>query len=211
MNQKGFANIILVLVIVVLIGTIGYFTFVKNSEPIAQQPTPNQTQKPVSPTPTPNLTKTIRVAVILFGPANTSEKLYTKQQIKEEMFTNRDSVKNFYEEGSFHQWSLTGDVFGEYLVPDSGNGACQTDHWSDEALVLAKNAGVNLDSYTNFVFVFPMKESGCTLGGWHVFGDNKSWVINPRTNIFIHELGHAFNIAHANALECGPKRSFLCR
>lgn len=54
-HQKGFANIILVVVIVVLVGVVGYFTFVKKSEPIAQQPTPTptQTKTPVSPTPTP--------------------------------------------------------------------------------------------------------------------------------------------------------------
>ena len=58
-NQKGFANIILVVVIVILVGAVGYFAFVKKSEPIAQQPTPTPTQTttptktPVSPTPTP--------------------------------------------------------------------------------------------------------------------------------------------------------------
>ncbi|MDO8591044.1 MAG: hypothetical protein Q7R65_03660 [bacterium] len=37
MNQKGFANIILVVVIVViLVGAVGYFAFVKKSEPVAQ-------------------------------------------------------------------------------------------------------------------------------------------------------------------------------
>ncbi|MDO8569407.1 MAG: hypothetical protein Q7R89_01320 [bacterium] len=46
--QKGFANIILVVVIVVLVGAVGYFTFVKKSEPVAEQPTPTPT-----PTPTP--------------------------------------------------------------------------------------------------------------------------------------------------------------
>ncbi|MSR73369.1 hypothetical protein EXS61_02085 [Candidatus Parcubacteria bacterium] len=54
-HQKGFANIaIIVLVIVVLAGVAGYFTLVKKSGPIAQQPTPTPTQvPPLSPTPTP--------------------------------------------------------------------------------------------------------------------------------------------------------------
>ena len=43
MNQKGFANIILVVVVVMLVGIVGYFVFVKKSEPIAQQLTPSQT------------------------------------------------------------------------------------------------------------------------------------------------------------------------
>ncbi|TSC75263.1 MAG: hypothetical protein G01um101433_915 [Parcubacteria group bacterium Gr01-1014_33] len=55
MNQKGFTNIILVVVVVTLLGVVGYFAFVKKSEPIVQQPTPtpSQTNTPVSSTPTP--------------------------------------------------------------------------------------------------------------------------------------------------------------
>jgi len=52
MNQKGFANIILIVIIVVLVGAVGYFAFVKKSEPIAQQPTPTPTQTN-TPAPTP--------------------------------------------------------------------------------------------------------------------------------------------------------------
>ena len=38
MNQKGFANIILVVVVVViLLGAVGYFVFVKKSEPTTQE------------------------------------------------------------------------------------------------------------------------------------------------------------------------------
>lgn len=46
MNQKGFVNITLVVVIVVLVGVVGYFTFVKKSKPIVQQPTPTSTTTP---------------------------------------------------------------------------------------------------------------------------------------------------------------------
>lgn len=55
MNQKGFANNVLVLIVVALVGVVGYFALVKKSEPITQQPTPTSTQTntPVSQTPTP--------------------------------------------------------------------------------------------------------------------------------------------------------------
>ena len=46
MNQKGFANIILVVVVVILLGAVGYFAFVKKSEPVAQSIN-NATQKRV--------------------------------------------------------------------------------------------------------------------------------------------------------------------
>lgn len=37
MNQKGFTNIVLIVVIVAIVAVGGYFVFVKKSEPIAQQ------------------------------------------------------------------------------------------------------------------------------------------------------------------------------
>lgn len=53
MNQKGFANIILVVVIAMLVGAVGYFVFVKKSAPIVQQPTPTSVQIKTPTTPTP--------------------------------------------------------------------------------------------------------------------------------------------------------------
>ena len=58
MNQKGFANIILVVVIVMLVGAVGYFAFVKKSEPVAQQPTPTPTQVTNTPKSSPTPTTT---------------------------------------------------------------------------------------------------------------------------------------------------------
>ncbi len=56
MNKKGFVNIVLVVVIALLMGTVGYFAFVKKSEPVTQQPTlptTTQTPTPQQPSPTP--------------------------------------------------------------------------------------------------------------------------------------------------------------
>ncbi|KKS82688.1 MAG: hypothetical protein UV58_C0007G0039 [Candidatus Wolfebacteria bacterium GW2011_GWC1_43_10] len=48
MDQKGFANIVLVVVMVILLGTAGYFVFVENTEPAKptiEMPTPSNTQE----------------------------------------------------------------------------------------------------------------------------------------------------------------------
>lgn len=56
-QQKGFANIVLIVLVVVLAGVVGYFVFVKKSEPVSQQPTPIQSQADNSVnTPTPSTT-----------------------------------------------------------------------------------------------------------------------------------------------------------
>src|SRR3989338_2309892 len=70
-NQKGFANIILVIAAVVIAVVAGYFVLIKKPQPIVQQPTPPLTQ-PESPkqpatTPTPkvvNATKSQALSAI---------------------------------------------------------------------------------------------------------------------------------------------------
>ncbi len=57
MNQKGFKNIALIIVIIVLVGTVGYFAFIQKLKPVAQQSPSLITNTPytgtTSPTPTP--------------------------------------------------------------------------------------------------------------------------------------------------------------
>ncbi len=63
MHQKGFTNAILVVVIILLMGAVGYLAFVKTSPDIAQQtntltPANNPINTPPSPTTTPTPTQT---------------------------------------------------------------------------------------------------------------------------------------------------------
>lgn len=56
-GQKGSVTIILlVVIIVILVGAVGYFAFVKKSEPVAQQPTPTPVSNTQTPIPTPTFT-----------------------------------------------------------------------------------------------------------------------------------------------------------
>jgi len=90
MNQKGFANIVLIVVIVAIVAVGGYFMFVKKSAPIAQQPTPTptQTNTPVSPTPTPTpVSKTFSESEILAS-------LKTNWQSTQTLITFRPSYHN---------------------------------------------------------------------------------------------------------------------
>ncbi|TSC73967.1 MAG: putative mucin-2-like [Parcubacteria group bacterium Gr01-1014_44] len=54
MNQKGFANIAFIVLVVVLVGVVGYFALVKKSPEAVRQtttPTPTPTQTQTTPTP----------------------------------------------------------------------------------------------------------------------------------------------------------------
>lgn len=48
MNQKGFINIWIVVLVVIVAGVLGYFTFVKKSEPVTKQTSTTQIPPPVS-------------------------------------------------------------------------------------------------------------------------------------------------------------------
>ncbi|MBI5732849.1 hypothetical protein HY967_02750 [Candidatus Jorgensenbacteria bacterium] len=79
-NQKGFANIILIVVGIILMGTIAYFTFVKRPQPIAQQPTTPQDK---------NSTYTIKE----FGFSFSYPKEYNGKEIQ---ITPKPNFKNVY-------------------------------------------------------------------------------------------------------------------
>jgi len=58
MNQKGFANIILVLIIIAIAGVAGYFVLTKKQTPVVQPattPTPTATHTPVIKNPAPTI------------------------------------------------------------------------------------------------------------------------------------------------------------
>src|SRR3989344_5684993 len=68
MDQKGFANIALILIIIVLVGAGGYFIFYKKSEPITQQtPTPQNPTPPATQTQKNN-SQSLTVVVYLKNP-----------------------------------------------------------------------------------------------------------------------------------------------
>ena len=61
MNQKGFANIILLVLMVVLVGAVGYLTLVNKPLQPTSLPTPTLTSTSTpSPTPAPTITPTPR-------------------------------------------------------------------------------------------------------------------------------------------------------
>jgi len=93
MNQKGFANIIVIIGVVILVGVAGYF--IVNQQKLSSTPTPSSTPSPTSaltpiPTPSPSRKPTpqstsfnliFRYGVGAKNELNTFDQTYTKDMV----------------------------------------------------------------------------------------------------------------------------------
>lgn len=150
------------------------------------------------------------VAVILVNFQDNTMQPFTTSEVASTYFTAPDSIKKFYEENSFGQWTLTGDVFGYYTIPMNQipTGGC-TDpvmyNVSALADAAATSAGVNLSTYDKKVYIFP-KQLSCGWTGLGTMGGPRSWLnvtsLSQMSGTGAHELGHNFNLHHASAYNC---------
>jgi hypothetical protein len=127
MNQKGFANIVLIAVIIVIIGAVGYFAFVKKSEPITEQPTPTNTS--VSPTP-----------------ATTSKQKLTLDILKNAEYSSQDTGTSIkLVNGTYPLKPLAGESQADYFVKlDTDNvvfGDLNNDGQEDAVVILISRSG----------------------------------------------------------------------
>ena len=146
-------------------------------------------------------TTTKKVAVLLFNFRNDTRQPYTPAFAAGVMFTNANSVANYFAEESYGQFGVNGDVFGWYTIPYDNTG-CAYSTWASAAKSAASAAGVSLTGYTNFVYAFP-SASGCGWSGLAYLPGSDSWNNNSmslRTNS--HELSHNFGVHHASTISC---------
>ena len=146
-------------------------------------------------------TGTKKVAVLLFNFLNNTAQPWTQSTVRGVVFDNSDSVNAYYQNASFGQLSLTGDVFGWFTIPDD-NAGCDYTGWGSLARTAATNSGVNLSAYTNVVYAFPSAPS-CGWAGLAYLPGRDSWINGyMQLRVVGHELGHNFGVHHASTLNC---------
>jgi NPCBM-associated, NEW3 domain of alpha-galactosidase len=150
----------------------------------------------------PNTFGTHKVLVILVNFQDKQTQPYTVDYARNVVF---GTTNNFYQENSYGQTSLTGDVVGWYTISESYT-TCNTSNIASKAKAAAQAAGVNLSGYNHFVYAFP--EASCTWWGWGTYGGNPSsaWISGSfELQVVGHELGHNFGLYHSRSLDCGAE------
>lgn len=115
-----------------------------------------------------------------------------------------DSVNRYYQEDSYQQTWLSGDVVGWFtLALDSTS--CDSTAIAQQADAAASQAGVVLANYAHKIYLFPTVSS-CGWSGLGTVGGrpSRSWINGAFSLQTVgHELGHNLGLYHAHSLECG--------
>lgn len=157
--------------------------------------------QPAGGTTTAAVGGTKSVAVLLFNFANDSRQPWTTSHVRGVVFDNAGSVNAYYQDVSYGQLSLTGDVFGWYTI-DATNEGCAYSTWASQARTKATAAGVALSNYQYVVYAFP-QTSSCGWAGLAYLPGTGSWINGAMSlRVVGHELGHNFGVHHASTLSC---------
>ena len=162
-----------------------------------------------TPTPTPTPTSipvpyTFGTQYTLIILANFQDDAVQPYTISDVQAAYSGPVNDFVGGNSYGQTSILPTVVGWYTIPDSST-TCDINQIATDANNAATAAGVNLSSYTRYVYFFPYT-SACAFGGASNVGGkpSQSWIngtVDP--HVLDHEFGHAFGLWHSHLLDCG--------
>ncbi|NQY87539.1 MAG: cadherin-like domain-containing protein [Colwellia sp.] len=130
---------------------------------------------------------------------NPTEQPWTKAEVESMVF---GTVNDYYQEASYGQTWLTGDVMGYYTLPITST--CDISDIHTNSHEIAINNGIDVNGYDRLIYIFP-KSDACGWRGQGTVGGapSRSW-INGELNLLTigHELGHNFGLKHAKELSC---------
>ena len=129
----------------------------------------------------------------------------TVATMRDKVFTGTTATKAFYNENSYGLFSLEGDVFGWFQIPQP-NG-CDTSAIATNARNAATASGVNLSNYNQILYYFPRTDA-CAWSGLAMLGRPTSPARDTWYNgssgcvVLAQELLHNFGARHSHSYTC---------
>lgn len=126
----------------------------------------------------------------------------SSDDIQSRIFTDplNKSVDDLYQEMSFGQVWLTGDVVGPFTINYATTSACDIGAWASDADAAAIASGVDLSAFNRKIYVLP-RTNPCNYTGVGTVGGSpsSSWIFRcDGSDTFAHEFGHNLGMHHAS-------------
>jgi hypothetical protein len=138
--------------------------------------------------------------------------------VEEQTFDEPGSVADYYDQASFGQLTLQGEVFGPVTVsPDVMDSSCSDDSLAEVGKLASQAAeeqtGRDLSDFTYYGFTLPRAAAtrdcnfgGLTLGNGFVDLETRArFSLTPHMfykGVVVHELGHEEGLSHAEEMRC---------
>lgn len=129
---------------------------------------------------------------------NPTEQPWTKEEVQDMVF---GTVNDYYQEASYGQTWLVGDVMGYYTLPIDAT--CSLNNIDNTGRQIAMDNGIDVNNYDRWIYVFPSIDCGWT-GMGTVGGTPSRAFINGSMTLRTlgHEFGHNLGLRHARDLRC---------
>jgi chitodextrinase len=129
----------------------------------------------------------------------------TQASVTGVVFTNSNSVANYYSTVSWGLLTLTGSVTPWVQIPSTDETtSCNWSTWGSQANTAAANAGFNPSSYDYVQYALAPGATSCGWAGLAYLPGTQSWVRAEYDDLRVsgHELGHNFGTHHSNSYSC---------